>query len=100
MSSYRRIRVLGAREQMAYMRAIWPEFGCTVRNGRLTCCGVVKPTDISDSYMVRIDYRVGSSPKVWVEGLPTREQEAAEKRIPHRYADGSICLYYGNEWTS
>jgi hypothetical protein len=84
---------------MAYMRSIWREFDCQVRGGLLRCRGVIKPVDISNSYAVRIDYRAGSSPKVWIEGLPTREEEPSDRRIPHRYGDGSICLYYGNEWT-
>jgi hypothetical protein len=82
------------------MRAIWRSFDCHVRHGLLTCCGTLKPVDISNYYSVRIEYRVGLRPNVWVKGLTTRQEEPADRRIPHRYADGTICLYYGNEWTS
>jgi hypothetical protein len=99
-NSYRRSRILGPREQIAYMRAIWRAFDCQVHGGLLVCRGVLKPIDVADSYRVQIDYRVGSPPKVWVEGLPIRDEENPDRRIPHRYGDGSICLYYGTEWTA
>ena len=79
------------------MRLMWPGFCC---RGRGHWIGKLRPLDFSESYDVRIDYRVGSKPKVWVLGLPSREKESESKRIPHRFADGSICLYYGDEWTA
>ena len=91
---------LGPHEQMAYMRLVCRHFHCQVRHGVLTCRGNVKPVDVSNDYAVRIEYSVGSRPKVWVEGLPAREEEPTGRRIPHRFADGTVCLYYGNEWTS
>lgn len=82
------------------MRIVWPRFRCQVRQGSLICCGSLRPVDISDNYNIRLEYQVGLRPKVWVDGLPAREAKPSGKLIPHRYADGTICLYYGNEWTS
>ena len=97
MSSGRRLRVLGVPEQNAYMRVVWPSFHC---QGRGCWIGKLRPLEFSESYDVRIEYRVGSKPKVWVLGLPSREEESESKKIPHRFADGSICLFYGDEWTA
>jgi hypothetical protein len=95
-----RLRILGLREQLAYMRMMWPRFDCRLAGSLLVCRGFVKPLDLSEQYSVRIDYRVGKNPSIWVQGLPAPDDEVQGKRIPHRYRDGSICLFYGSEWTS
>jgi hypothetical protein len=95
----RRQRVLGIQEQKAYIKQMWNSFDCRIAAGLLVCRGKLRPLPICGEYSVRIEYRAGKSPKVWVEGLPTRDEEPAEKRIPHRYADSSICLFTGREWT-
>jgi len=93
-------RVFGLREQLAYMRMIWPHFNCRVVGSRLVCRGSVTPLDISAEYSIRIDYEVGGLPSVWVDDLPAPDDEPPGGKIPHRYRDGSICLFSGSEWTS
>lgn len=95
-----RRRILGLREQLAYMRMIWPNFCCRAGGSLLVCQGSLKPFDISEKYSVRIEYRIGLSPSTWVDGLPAPDQEPCGGKIPHRYRDGSICLYSGPEWTA
>jgi len=79
------------------MRLVWPGFECQVRGGRLICRGNLKPFDISREYSVRIEYIVGFRPNAWVLGLPSPDE--TDKKIPHRFKDGSICLFYHSEWT-
>jgi hypothetical protein len=79
------------------MRVVWPSFHCKARGFWI---GRLRALDFSESYDVRIEYRVGAKPKVWVLGLPSREEESESKKIPHRFTDGSICLFYGDEWTA
>ena len=92
-------RILGMNEQKAFMRLLWKRFHCRVTAGVLTCRGDLRPLPISREYHVRIDCRAGENPKVWVAGLPAPDEEPPENRIPHRYSDGSVCLFYGREWT-
>ncbi len=95
-----RPRVLGLREQLAYMRQIWPDFDTRIAGAILVCRGSLKPLDICGRHTVRIEYRVGQNPSAWVDGLPGPNGEASPRKIPHRYRDGSICLFYGREWTA
>lgn len=82
------------------MRLIWPHFGCRAAGCLLVCQGSLQPLDICEKYSVRIEYRIGLSPSTWVDGLPAPDKEPCGKKIPHRYRDGSICLFYGAEWTA
>jgi hypothetical protein len=95
-----RRRILGLREQLAYMRMIWPNFRCRAGGSLLACQGSLKPFDISEVYSVRIEYRMSLNPSTWVDGLPAPDQEPLERKIPHRYRDGSVCLFSGAEWTA
>jgi hypothetical protein len=95
----RRQKILSVREQKAYIQCLWRALDCRITSGLLVCQGKVRPLPICSEYSVRIEYRVGKNPKVWVKGLPARNEEPPERKIPHRYADGSICLFYGREWT-
>ncbi len=95
-----RRRILGLREQLAYMHVIWPDFACRAAGSRLVSRGSLKPLDISGQYTVRIEYRIGASPSTWVDGLLAPGKEPCGRKIPHRYHDGSICLFSGAEWTA
>ena len=49
--------------------------------------GILKPSEGSPNYTICIQWYLGEVPKVFVV-LPAIADEA-----PHRYADGSLCLY-------
>jgi hypothetical protein len=85
--------------QIGEMRRRYPQFTSTWQRGHVTWTGTLTPAQGCQSYTLRIGYRIGTQPKVFV----TRPQLASriDERIPHRYGDGSLCLYrpkYG-EWT-
>lgn len=48
--------------------------------------------------MVRLEYSLEKSPKVFVDSPELLRRN--EERIPHRYPDGSLCLYLpgAQEW--
>lgn len=78
-----------------WMEQLHPQFRCSLRGrkGRivLVCCGEVRPTPMSASYRVRIEYHVPEQPKVWIEE-PELRRRKLEERIPHTFADDRPCL--------
>jgi len=95
-------RSLSVHEQYAYMRQICPGFKCKVQNGSLICVGTIQPFPFTESYAVRITYRVGASPKIYVDTPALRRREPSE-RIPHTYEGDRPCLFFPpdeSEWSS
>lgn len=58
---------VGIHEQLAWMKREHPGFRCRIEQGLLICRGHVQPTELNEVYSVRVEYRVGYSPKAWVE---------------------------------
>ena len=71
--------------------------------GRLTWRFVTSPTAFSRRYRVRIEYRQGAAPRVFVEE-PDLVDLAGGRRLPHVYTQKPprLCLYLPGEgqWTS
>ena len=69
----------------------------------VTTRGSVRPSPLTRDYDIRLEYRIGSAPKIWVESPPL-ERRSSEERIPHIYSVGGErpCLYYpkSDEWRS
>jgi hypothetical protein len=65
------------------------------------CRGTVRPSPLARDYTIRLEYRLGSPAKIWIEAPPL-ERRSPEDRIPHVYSlDGDRpCLYYpeSDEW--
>src|SRR5437660_934167 len=75
--------------QVAAMQEFFPQFRYQRIRNRPTWTGILKPTPQSPEYLVRIDYRIGYHPKVYILS-PEIVPDA-----PHRYhSDKSLCLYY------
>lgn len=75
------------------MRAAFPGFGCRVgRDRTLTWEGEFQPNPASPAYRIRIIYRRGWPPKVFIL------HPAVPRNAPHRWRDGSLCLYWPKEW--
>ena len=77
----------------------FPDFNCGMSNSGLTIIGQAKPTPLSRVYTIKIQLLKKGSPRVWITNPNLKEIE--KRRIPHRYKDGSLCLYYppNREWT-
>lgn len=82
------------------MQKRFPEFSHDWTRGRVIWRGVIRPTPMSDQYHVRVRYRLGKSPRIWVVE-PRLEKRPGSKRIPHTYARDRLCLYLprAQEWT-
>ncbi|WP_282073992.1 hypothetical protein [Polaribacter atrinae] len=63
---------------------------CTIKQNKLICKGVVKPTEYSKEYSIRIDYDGINSPKVYII-----EPEIEYSDDIHIYPkEGNLCLYH------
>lgn len=96
----RRSRSLDVRQQAARIRLIHPGFECRVKGNRLICRGRVQPTQLNESYLVRLEYEQSGTPKVWVEE-PKLRQRSKDEPTPHTYQEDCPCLYLpgAREWT-
>jgi hypothetical protein len=93
--------VLGVREQLGRLRGACPGFRSRVRGALLIADGDVRPTARSVVYRVKIEYRVGDAPQIFVLS-PKLEPREPGGRIPHVCPGNRLCLYLpgADEWTS
>ncbi|WP_286977190.1 hypothetical protein [Candidatus Aquicultor secundus] len=79
----------------------YPDFQCDWKRNMAIWTGYLRPTDISDNYLVKFQYAKSEFPKVWVLSPQLRKREG-EKRIPHTYKHDRLCLFYprAREWSS
>lgn len=75
---------------MALTRSFPNSKGC-VRRNRLHWCTDIQPTRLSDTYTISLDYTLEASPRVFVKKPELQDRDG--KKAPHRYKDGSLCLY-------
>lgn len=76
-------------QQDALIRYRFPQFRFSWRQS--TWVGTLSPSDDSPQYLIRITYRLGRAPKVEVLSPAIRPD------APHRFGDGSLCLYYSKD---
>jgi hypothetical protein len=75
------------------MKEYFPQFVYSPnRRGGLTWSGALRPTQESPYYSIQVVHDLGRVPRVFVKS-PKLDEEA-----PHRYPDGSLCLYWPNQW--
>ncbi len=79
--------------QLRGMRAAFPSFAPTfTRRGGIAWNGTLQPTEESPAYRVAIYHEPDRSPKVRVTDPLLRPG------APHLYSDGSLCLYWREDW--
>jgi len=70
--------------------------------GQLVWNFTAQPTPVSREYALRISYRQGATPKIWIIS-PDLHQFTDGRKIPHLYEQNPprLCLYYvkTDEWT-
>jgi transglutaminase-like putative cysteine protease len=64
--------------------------------GRLRWRGQLRPTPLSARYTIDIDYAPPKRPKVSVIAPQLRRPD--DKRLPHTFRDGTLCLCYSWQW--
>lgn len=86
-------------QQVMRMTICHPQLKPSWRGTRATWTGLLQPSAASGEYRVRVDYRLGDSPKVSVLSPPLRRREDGGP-IPHVYPGNRPCLYLprSGEW--
>jgi hypothetical protein len=88
-------------EQMSAFRGRFPDFRVVRgKRGQVSWIGELTPLPhYTATYKVKVVYELGQAPKVFVLEPELKPREDAS--IPHRYGDGSLCLYLpgSEEWT-
>lgn len=77
---------------MARMQSLFPHFHHEWRMGSVTWLGTVKPSSLSQEYRIRIVYKQGDWPKVWVVSPPLTGL-GEDTSIPHTYPGPRPCLF-------
>jgi hypothetical protein len=75
------------------MRSNFPGFRWRSTANGIQWNGALTPTEDSAKYQIRIVHKAGRAPKVFVD------DPDIVPNAPHRYRDGSLCLYWPAEWT-
>jgi hypothetical protein len=78
--------------QSFHVRRRYPSFSYQRVGAEAVWRGVLQPRAISPAYRVEVRYRIDGIPCVRVL-WPAIGIEA-----PHRYSDGTLCLYWHEEW--
>lgn len=79
--------------QIRSLREAFPQFAYShMRGGGLTWRGTLRPTTESREYTIIILHQFDRVPSVRVSS------PLIHPGAPHRYADGSLCLYWPIEW--
>jgi hypothetical protein len=83
-------------QQAFALSARFPHGRLTLTRGTLTWTGEITPTELSRTYLVRIRYRFGATPKVTVirPTLRTRRGEC----LPHVYTGDILCVHEDVDW--
>lgn len=86
--------------QAGHLRKLFPASQATFRRSQLTWVATLQPTPLSQSYTVRMQYKLDQRPEV--EVLDPKLEERDGERPPHLYPKGRLCLYLPgmNEWNS
>jgi hypothetical protein len=84
-------------QQALGLRSVFPDAQVTLKPNHLRWTGTLQPSDLSRAYSVRIDYRRGQYPTVYV--LAPELETAESGFLPHTYNDGTLCLHDAGQWS-
>lgn len=98
---YFKARVLTLGQQAARMTALHPQFQTAWGPSAITWTGPIRPSELSDEYLVCITHNQNSRSKPEVRVLNPKLQDRSDgARVPHVYPGRRPCLYYPRfgEW--
>lgn len=103
MASKNKPFLIGA--QAGLLKSMFPDSTVTTSmDKKLTWNYTLRPSPLGDEYKVRMEYELGSSPKVYVLSPKPLALARGAKRLPHVYDQEKqrLCLYYpdGKQWNS
>jgi hypothetical protein len=96
MATWMATKTVKVIQQFMALKRAFPNSEGDVRKNRLQWKCTLVPTPMSEEYLVNLEYSLEISPKVFVVKPPLQEKDGV--RPPHRYGDGSLCLYLPGEW--
>jgi hypothetical protein len=85
-------------EQLRQMKIHWPGFRRFMHHSRVSWIGQLTPTEMSDTYTIRVTYTVPRRPVVEVMS-PVLKARPGE-RIPHTFPGKKLCLHLHEEWVA
>jgi hypothetical protein len=93
-----RKEVLPLGQQVIRMQREWPGFKGTINRNEVVWIGQITPTKMSHTYTLLIKYKAPDRPVVEVISPPLLP--LPDKRIPHRFPGGDLCLHKHGQWTA
>lgn len=98
-----KVHPLNVAVQAGKLKSYFPDSKVIIRPSRLIWLYSLTPTALSPSYKVKIEYRIGTSPNVYITS-PKLKLATGEKDLPHVYSTKRqwLCIYYRRalEWKS
>lgn len=85
-------RVINLALQDRHIKHSFPQFVCTSGHGSVVWRGSLQPTQLASVYDVEVCYKLKDVPKVRVL------RPILRPNAPHLYADGTLCLFWPQEW--
>lgn len=67
----------------------YPDWEIKINKDKLTCIGIIKPTDFSSEFKIKLEYRLGCNPIIDV-----LDPKLKGKNIPHLYKENHLCVYH------
>lgn len=98
-----KIRPLNMAKQAGKLKAVFPLSSVKLNQVHLKWEGTLTPTPLSDTYYLKLLYKKGNHPDVYVTS-PILKFYPGTTKLPHVYntSEQHLCLYYrpAREWNS
>lgn len=82
--------------QQLRLRKLFPQGRCRIQRCELTFEITLTPTPTSDTYRIRVIYKLGSAPRVVV--VSPKLGPIQDCPLPHTWDGERLCLYWRGEW--
>lgn len=105
MGNRNRIKPIGITAQVGLLRSMFPTSTVmNLRDKELVWRHTIKPSPLSDEYTVKLEYKIGSNPKMYVTNPKSLKLAKKATKLPHVYDQKKqkLCLFYpdGKQWNS
>jgi hypothetical protein len=94
---YVREKPLTPVQQAYFLHLTFPGFKVVTARNQLRCVGSLQPSPTSDKYIIEIEYRVPTRPRVRVV-RPQLKLAPGRTKLPHVFKENDLCLYLIGEW--
>jgi hypothetical protein len=95
MATPAHVHSLTTAQQAFGLRAVFPEAKLRLGPRDLTWIGSLRPSELSNPYTTKINYRLGRYPTVRILKPAITD---AEEFVPHSYNNGTLCVHDDRQW--